>query len=204
MDQNSINTNVNEPNLLKLNVTWKHTLIVWWAYYWKNTLALILLEKIANLLLGYKISPLLGTSINFPVDWMERTHQMRLISFTHMIVSICISISLIKHVFLKKYKEFSLALTSTLKSSVEKVDITWRRIVQIWWSYAWRQSAAAILFVIIYMITLSEAKALSFMGSSIYNIPFILGIMLSTLIFRVILAIKYKYFEVTLLGDEKK
>jgi len=91
----------------QIDVTWRHTVLVWWSYMWRCfvvTLALsILLGAFAGLLLGMLGRPDLSRTVGGLLGY---------------IVSLPVSIIIMKQVLNKRFKEFSIALV-TDESSAE-------------------------------------------------------------------------------------
>lgn len=97
MDENSL-----------VDVTLGNTLRIWWAFMWRTTIFSILLAAVLGFILGFVLA-LFG----------KTEHAKVLGGALGYLVSIPISILVLKQILKKKYKYFSIALISKTNITFE-------------------------------------------------------------------------------------
>jgi hypothetical protein len=91
---------------MELEVTWKRAAKVWWAYLWRNIIAIIVAIIIGGVI-GFIIGLILGT-----MGVSTQTIQF-ITAPTGMVIGLLISIVPIKMILAKDYGEFRLVLLQT-------------------------------------------------------------------------------------------
>ncbi len=178
-------------------------LILWWAYTWRKiVIGIILFFIFALCKYGLTGSFLGATNVNgYP-----------LADIINVVITIIISIAIIKIVLDKKYRHFEFKF---VKSGTEHDEIilslgcSFTRSIRLWWAYVWRCIVTQILYTIIlgiifivinYIFALNGNFAFSLIGG-IFLIIWIIGfIIIDILIFRTIINRNYgKYSLISVL-----
>jgi hypothetical protein len=99
-----IDLNAGPAGLEMVEITWGNTLRIWWSYLWRCTLYTLLFAAIAGLLVGVVMGAMGETTI---AGGMEGATFASLLGY---ILSIPISIAVLKDILEMKYRAFSIAL----------------------------------------------------------------------------------------------
>jgi hypothetical protein len=91
---------------MELEVTWKRAVRVWWAYLWRNIIAIIIAMIIGGII-GFILGFILG-AMGFSIQTIQF-----ITAPIGMIIGLLISIVPIKMILGKDYGEFRLVLLQT-------------------------------------------------------------------------------------------
>jgi hypothetical protein len=124
-----------------------HGLRIWWAFYWRNTIASLAVMFLLGMLMQF-----------FSVPYRERLYVVK---YGQYVVSYVMAVFIIHHIVRKNFRDFRIALLETGSETPQPLKLTRRRTVRIWWTYTWR--------TVLYLAILSVAinVPLGFIGGAV-------------------------------------
>ena len=160
-----------DPTLPRLKITFGRTALILWSLMWRLTLVGVVVSTILYIT---DVGVALGQTAG-------------MISST--VLGIPIQIAIFRSVLEKRFKEFSIQLTS------DNLTVTWQEAVAVWWCWTWRFSLVGVLLVgaVVVPIAFAGAPVLA----AVFGLLAFLAV--GVAVFRMALEKEYKSFRINLI-----